>query len=199
MVDRCSRQTRYITYVSLCEGIDDCDIPHNCISSRPWIACRSIRSLTVITREADRLLHSGNLSSLYGPSNDVIQVCFWCLAALFRQERSCKPFASTNLPQGHVCGTQVLAPSCVPTDTRIILSASLSPTAVMGGTWSQSPVFWEQTCLIQRWLSSWQQASLNNGGNYPIPRFLYCTWLPRWLLWIEQWSPRRKCCRYVDI
>ena len=31
--------------------------------------------------------------------------CPWCLAALFRQLRQCKPLAFTALPQGHVCGS----------------------------------------------------------------------------------------------
>ena len=70
----CSRQTGCITNVRLSEDVDDCDIPRNCLSSRPWNECRSIRSLVVITRETDWLRYSGNLSSLYGPPNDVIQM-----------------------------------------------------------------------------------------------------------------------------
>ena len=74
MVGRCSRQTGCINNVRLSAGVDDCDIPRNCLSSRPWNECRSTRSVAVITREADWLHYSGNMSSIYGPPNDVIQV-----------------------------------------------------------------------------------------------------------------------------
>ena len=74
MVGRFPRQTSCITDVRLSEGVDDCYIPRNCLSPRPWIECRSIRSLAVITREADWFLYSENLSFLYGPLNYAIQM-----------------------------------------------------------------------------------------------------------------------------
>ena len=90
MVGRCSHQTGCFTIVPLIKGVDDCDIPRKCLSSHPWNECRSIRSLAVITREANWLLHSGNLSSLYESPNNVIQVRVSLMSGCtFRQERPC--------------------------------------------------------------------------------------------------------------
>ena len=73
--------------------------PRNCLSSRTRNECRSIRSLAVITTETDWLPYSGNLSSLTALQLMSFRCEYlWCLVALFRQERPCKPLASTPLP-----------------------------------------------------------------------------------------------------
>ena len=63
----------------------------------------------------------------------------------YGQDSPCSPRASTALPHTQVCGSQVLEPNLWATATLISSSDSLSPTAVIGGAYSQSPECGETT------------------------------------------------------
>ena len=66
-----------------------------------------------------------------------------CLGGLLRQDSPCSPRASTGFPHTQVCGSQALQPSRWATSTLMASSDNLSPTAVIGGAWSQSPEWGE--------------------------------------------------------
>src|SRR6218665_3807926 len=72
----------------------------------------------------------------------IISFKYACLANLpgpRPQDKPCEPSAVTNPPQGHMCGSQVLAPKRRHAAVLIASSSILKPHSVSGSASSQSP------------------------------------------------------------
>ena len=105
----------------------------------PWLTFRQTYRHTVRQH-----LISWYLSSLDRSPYDVIQGAVTLVSGNSSATGCRMPFsprASTIFPHMHVCGSQALQPNRWATATLTASSESLSPTAVIGAAWSQSPAW----------------------------------------------------------
>ena len=117
------------------------NVPRQWLASRSWDLHRTIWPFAIRPRQTHCFLDCRVLRLLHRSPDDIVHFGMSDLPRrTFPARQACRPCASTIEPQRQLCGWHVLLPRQKPTAIRMSSSDSRSPTTVMGGACSQSPV-----------------------------------------------------------
>ena len=116
-----------------------CDIPSQALSLPPRDKSDTVRSLAIVSEQADWLFRCRYLGMYHTSPDDIIQaLCLEKRSALLQHDRLCVPRHSTVLPQGQSSISQSLVPSLRPVATLIVSFDMWCATSMISGAKSQS-------------------------------------------------------------